>query len=395
MNPLRRAFINASDLAYRALIRPLTFQQSAQDAHHRVMEMLRRLDNTPLIPTTFAAIHRLSAEIQPVEVGGVHLPQPMILAAGFIKGDGFADETTALKAVSQGHNIIPGWRAMPALVGAAEFGSFTRWPRSGNSGTVIWRDTTSQSTQNRVGLKNPGALASAAFLSAGRTALPVHFGINIAASPSVDDLAQECNEMAEAISFFLEKAVFPKWFTLNLSCPNTDDDPKGNQTETRARRLCEAAIACIQHTNLSIPLWVKVSPDLSEEQYHILMGVFATAGVRAIVATNTLPHPRPDNPEHTGGVSGGKLYLAALKTAQVLAETKSRHGYSVDIVGCGGVLNGVSYQAYRSLGVEAMQYWSALVYRGPLAAAIIAQEAQFNEENSEHGHRQSSGQRTA
>ncbi len=379
MKLLRQAFLNASDLAYRALIRPLTFQQSAQNAHHQVMEMLRRLDNAPLIPTTLAAIYRLGAEIQPVEVGGLRLPHPMILAAGFIKGDGFADEATALKAVSEGHNIIPGWRAMPALVGSVEFCSYTRWLRSGNSGTVIWRDTTSQSTQNRVGLKNPGAQASAAFLSAGRAALPAHYGINIAASPGVDDLRQEYDEVAESISFFLEKAVFPKWFTLNLSCPNTDDDPKSKQTESRALLLCEAAVACIRRTNLSIPLWVKISPDLSENQYHVLMGVFETVGVRAVVATNTLPHPIPDNPERTGGIGGGKLYPTALKTARALTEIKSRNGYSVDIIGCGGVLNGGSYQAYRSLGIEAVQYWSALVYRGPMAAAIIAQEAQFSE----------------
>jgi dihydroorotate dehydrogenase len=47
----------------------------------------------------------------------------------------------------------------------------------------------------------------------------------------------------------------------------------------------------------------------------------------------------------------------------------------VDIIGCGGIQDGATYQEYARLGVKAMQYWTALVYRGPLAAAVILNEA--------------------
>jgi dihydroorotate dehydrogenase len=44
------------------------------------------------------------------------------------------------------------------------------------------------------------------------------------------------------------------------------------------------------------------------------------------------------------------------------------------VVGCGGVLDKPSWLAFSRIGVRAVQYWSALVYRGPLAAALIVNE---------------------
>jgi hypothetical protein len=36
----------------------------------------------------------------------------------------------------------------------------------------------------------------------------------------------------------------------------------------------------------------------------------------------------------------------------------------------------MTYRDFANLGVRVVQYWSAIVYRGPLAAALIAHEAQ-------------------
>ena len=50
-------------------------------------------------------------------------------------------------------------------------------------------------------------------------------------SPGVDDIAQQTQEILDSvIAFFTEHDIHPAWFTLNLSCPNTEDDPGGNQT---------------------------------------------------------------------------------------------------------------------------------------------------------------------
>jgi dihydroorotate dehydrogenase len=296
----------------------------------------------------------------------------MILAAGFVKGTGFADEQAALLAVERGDNIIPGWRTMPALVGQVEFGSFTRWPRLGNPGTVIWRDTTTLSTQNRVGLKNPGAAAAAAFLARHKAAIPPVFGINIAVSPGVSDPAQETQEAVESFDHFFTGGICPAWFTLNISCPNTEDDPGGHQTEERARNLCRAVVNRLADR---VPLWVKVSPGLSDEQYMALMRAFAETGVRGVVATNTLARPTLDDARVMAGVGGGRLHEYAVTAASILMREKLKYGYTVDVIGCGGVQDARTYRDFTQLGIQAVQYWSALIYRGPLAAAHILREA--------------------
>jgi dihydroorotate dehydrogenase len=297
-----------------------------------------------------------------------------MLAAGFVKGHGFADEEAAMEAVRSGVNVIPGWRAMPHLVGPVEFGSFTRYPRVGNDGTVLWRDPATRSLQNRVGLRNPGAEAAATFLARHRKHLPWCFGINIAVSPGQNDPDTAMREVLEAIEAFSRREVYPSWYTLNISCPNTEDDPGGRQTEEASRDLCAAVVRLLNSGEKPVPLWVKLGPDLAPEQYILLASVMHEVGVQAIVATNTTPMPAPDDPTVVAGVGGGRLYDKSLAVVKLLVEERHKHGYGYDVIGCGGVLDGSSYHTYQEAGAQAVQYWSALVYRGPLAAAVIAKE---------------------
>lgn len=408
---VRQGLLTLAALSYR-LARPLIFRLSAQQAHERMLWALRRADGQRWLIPLLGALRGLTLPPAPVQAGGALLESPLILAAGLVKGDGFVSEDQALAAVRAGHNIMPGWRSVPALVGLVEFGSFTRWPRPGNAGVVTWRDVSTRSTQNRVGLRNPGARAAAAFLAQRTKWLPRQFGINVAVSPGVSDAGQQTDEVLESLEAFLAAGVIPTWFTLNLSCPNTEDDPRGHQTADEARQVCSAVIALLQEAAASPerpfttegaastektqrtcaprphrsgdlpdrlsgripPLWVKVGPNLSDDQYRGLMRVFAETGVQAVVATNTLPWPAPDNPTLTAGVGGGRLHRRALEVVALLQAERTAQGYPVEVIACGGIQDGATFRAFARLGVVAMQYWTALVYRGPLAAALIAWE---------------------
>lgn len=376
MNSLTRAarslVLNTYDLAYERLARPVIFRRSAQDAHERMLVMLSRLDGARAAAWALGGLHALVAPPRPVTVGGVTLPSPLILAAGFVKGHGFADEDAARAAVVRGENIIPGWRTIPRLLGPVEFGSFTRWPRLGNPGVVVWRHPEAHATQNRVGLRNPGAQAVALFLARRAPDLPDVYGINVAVSPGVTDPAQEQREVIESIAAFLDAGLRPAWITLNLSCPNTEDDPGNRQTEEGTRALCQAVIA--QLTPQNIPLWVKIGPTLAEAQIRVLMRVFAETGVRAAIATNTLPMPAPTDPSLSAGMAGRLLHARALAVAGTLLDERAQIGADVHVIGCGGVEDGATARAFLRAGAAAIQYWSALVYRGPLAPALIAKE---------------------
>jgi dihydroorotate dehydrogenase len=108
----------------------------------------------------------------------------------------------------------------------------------------------------------------------------------------------------------------------------------------------------------------------------MLIQIFDEVGVKAIIATNTLGQPTPDDPSIQAGVGGGVLFKESLLAVTYLRSEKMQKNYSIDIIGCGGVLDGATYQDYRTLDVQAVQYWSAMIYRGPLAAAIIESELQ-------------------
>ena len=385
----KSVLLSSLDAAYQALNRGLLFRRSAQGSHDAIIGALRALDRAPLAQVIATALYDLSFSKTYTTVGGARLSQRLILAAGLVKGDGFADEESALTAAESGGNIIPGWGILPALAGAVEFGSFTRQPRLGNAGTVVWRNEASKSTQNRVGLRNPGARAAAIFLGKRRHKLPREFGINIAVSPGVDDIGWQTRDVVEALSFFLDAGVHPTWFTLNLSCPNTGDDPQGHQLEAETKQLCGVLVERLRAGDLEIPLWVKVGPGLAAEQYRSLMRIFHEVGVKAVVATNTLAQPSPDDEEVQAGVGGGELFPAALDAVRQLLAEKNRHNYGVDVIACGGILDGASLREYERLGIKAAQYWSALVYRGPFAAAIIESELARHESEYEAVQRES------
>ena len=371
----KAALLHAIAGASQMLNRAIMFRRSAQASHEVVLRLLRALDRVPHSAAIATALHRLTFSDKPREVGGASLSKRLILAAGLVKGDGFVDEAQALSAASdRRRNIMPGWRIMPALVGPVEFGSFTRYPRLGNTGTVVWRREETRSTQNRVGLRNPGARAAARFLCRRRSQLPKEFGINIAVTPGVEDIERQRRDVIESLGFFLEAGVHPRWFTLNLSCPNTDDDPLGHQLEAETRSLCGALVERLAQQDHDIPLWVKVSPGLAIEQVQTLMRIFEEVGVKAVIATNTLAKPSPSDRGLQAGVGGGDLLPGARDAVRQLIAEKSRTGIEVDVIACGGIVDGASLREYKRLGVNAAQYWSALVFRGPFAAAIIESE---------------------
>lgn len=343
------------------------------DAHAGTLSLLRGADAVAGATAMARLVNRLAFPTEPVRVGGVDLPYPLITAAGLVKGDGFATEDEALGAVRRGRDIVPGWRSLPALVGPVEFGSYTRHPRLGNRGRVLWRDADEGWMQNRVGLRNPGARAAAAHLARNAADLPPTFGLNLAVSPGVTDVARSRDELLEAARFFgtafagLEAG--PSWLTLNLSCPNTEDDPRGTQSAELARVLCETLAVAVDR-----PLWVKIGPDLSDAQLAALVDVFASTGVRAVVATNTWAQSVAHG-QGTAGVSGSRLRPRALDTVMRLKRAIDGSGAALDIVGGGGILEGADLRAFRDAGAAAAMLYTALVLRGPLAGALILREA--------------------
>ena len=375
---------------FYSFLNRVVFGLSGQLAHDKLINFLRPLDRNSICDTNCSCDSSQRLPGRPTKVGGVALSQSLIAAAGLAKGDEFKDEATAMIAVAdKSQNIIPGWRIVPTLIGPMEFGSFTRYPRVGNTGTVMWRLADSRSLQNRVGLKNPGARAAAKFLGARKHQLPAEFGINIAVSPDVVDVDRQEKEVIESLEFFLDEGVLPYWFTLNLSCPNTEDDPKQHQLEAETRQLCSGFINSLQARSLTYSA-------LGQGQSRSGRGTISSAGSYMSRSWREsdrrhqyIGKAQPRDPKLTAGVGGGELFDSSLAAVRHLRAEIVRINSSLDVIACGGILDGESFQAYRALGIRAAQYWSALVYRGPLAAAVIESELAEYEYEREALHRES------
>ncbi len=359
----------AGEAIYRVL-RRLLFARSADEAHRLIIRRLGALDRRSGLCRAAARYRLRSAS--PAQVGRVSLESPLILAAGLVKGEGFATEDGAMRAVEEGRNVIPGWRSVAALLGPVEMGSFTPYPRLGNTGQVLWRDTANHSLFNRVGLRNPGAAAASAFLAGRSDDLPDVYGISLASDPDQTDPIRRNDEVAEAARLFHEAGLRPAWTTVNISCPNVPQGYEHAALPEEVNRLCRAVRGELAEETA---LWVKVGPDVGEGRYGAIAQAAVEGGAEAVVATNTAPG-QLSGTEIGVGVGGASLHARALAAVQELASARRQLRLDFEIVGCGGVLDGPSFQDFRARGAAAVQYWSALVFRGPTAPALILSESQ-------------------
>ncbi len=311
------------------------------DRHDSLLRMCRALGSL-LLPQA------------PVQVGGVHLPQPFILAGGWLKGQGYTCEIEALTHVVRDAVFLPGWRTLPLLVGPVEFGSFNRWPcRPFNP------------SSNQVSSGNPGIRAATIFLSRHPAQLPATYGINIAPTSVPGDTEAMRQETIESLAFISAAGLEPSWITLNVAHIMTP--PK---SVTMVQDLLQAAR---QTLPAPIPLWLKICPGLTASRYRELLDLCDACNVSAIIATDVLF--QTDSNGLPANVNGRALAPLAYQAQMILATLKRSHGHSVDLVACGGIGEGRDLHRLQRLGIQAWQYHSALLYRGPLAGPLMWWEA--------------------
>ena len=333
-------------------------------AHKTAIRWLRFMDSHPYLLSTIEK--NLPQEKYPTKAGGVNLVNPLIVAAGLVKGDGFGDEAEAMKAVTEKRNIIPGWRSVPALSGAVEMGTFTPSPRIGHNGTTMWRDTKAKTLYNSVGLRNPGARAVSVFLSERQDYLPSIYGISLAADPDETNLLKKCQGIGSAAKWFADAQLRPSWITINFSCPNIT-----RYLNKSAKLASDMIDAVREELPEEIPLWMKISPDMTYSECEKMVEVFESGNISAIVAGNSYSVRTPSHVAvlEKAGISGANLKHSALKNVRFLSKITD-----IDIIGCGGILNGNDMLDFKDAGAKAFQYWSALVFRGVNAGNQIIRE---------------------
>ena len=324
---------------YSAL-QPLLLRLEAERAHGLTLKLLSAAH---LLGVLQLALPR--PVLRPVEVMGLRFANRVGLAAGFDKNAACVDALGQL-----GFGFI-------------ELGTVTPKPQPGNPRPRVFRIPQAQAVINRMGFPNEGvaALSVRLRLRRFRGICGVNIGKN-AATP----LEQAEQDYAACL-----RAVYPHadYVAVNVSSPNTAG-LRDLQQEGHLRPLLEGLLEqrsrlAIEHGR-RVPLLVKLSPDLTDEQLVAATAVIRELRIDGVIATNTTTQ-RPTVSalpvaQQAGGLSGAPL-LALATTA--VRKLRAQLGPQVAIIGVGGIGSAAGAREMLAAGADLLQLYTGLVYRGP------------------------------
>jgi dihydroorotate dehydrogenase len=272
-----------------------------------------------------------------LDLAGLALPNPVGLAAGYDKNAEALDPLTR------------------AGFGFVEVGAATPLPQPGNPRPRLFRLSEDRAAINRFGFNNEGAEAIAARLRARPRGIPV--GLNLGANKESADRVGDFSRVLRLCGAHVDFA------TVNVSSPNTER-LRDLQGAAALKAVLKGVMAARADLPRPIPVFVKIAPDLTEEELEEIAAVTLASKIDGIIATNTTLSRsglRSSRAAEAGGLSGAPLFE---RSTRVLARlSKLTHG-TLPLVGVGGV--GSAEQAYAKIraGATAVQLYTAMVYDG-------------------------------
>jgi dihydroorotate dehydrogenase len=321
------------------VIKPLLFRMEAEAAHELTTRMMRVTHSLGLLG------REAIVDGPPVSVMGLSFPNRLGLAAGMDKSAAAVDAWSKLG------------------FGMVEVGTLTPRPQTGNPKPRLFRLPEHRALINRMGFNNPG-IHSAVERLRHRQAKAV-VGVNIGKNFDTP------NETAVEDYLICLRATYDvaDYVAVNISSPNTKG-LRDLQSENAIRSLLIAVRAEQEtlkgKTGRTVPVVVKIAPDLTGDEISDLVRVFNEVGVDGVIATNTTidhhsvrPHKFADE---IGGLSGEPVRK---RSDEVLTAFRAGLRPEIPLIGVGGIVTGADAAEKRRLGADLVQVYSGLVFRGP------------------------------
>jgi dihydroorotate dehydrogenase len=346
---------------YLELVRPRLFRKDPEVIHEEMISLLSGMGSWTLSRAALKVLTKTRGKR--VRIAGIDFPSRVGLAAGLDK-----DGAACLSWAGLGF-------------GFAELGTVTAFPQPGNDKPRIFRAVESQGLINRMGFNNAGAAAMAQTLDAAgvyrgnrRTGIP--FGISIGKSKIV----KVRNAVEDYLTSLTLLAPHADYLAINVSSPNTPG-LRSLQDADALRGLTTALVERAGQLDSAqpVPIFVKVAPDLSEEQLGEVVAICEQTGVSGLIATNTtlsrdgLVGADQALAEQAGGLSGRPLTARAHEVVGYLAANTG-----LPIIGCGGVMNPADAKALFSAGASLVQLYTGFIYGGPALPMRINAEDRRN-----------------
>ncbi len=275
------------------------------------------------------------------KVFGLDLPNPIAIAAGFDK-----DARVAQAVLNMG-------------CGFCEVGTLTPKPQKGNPKPRVFRLWQDRGVINRLGFNNGGHEAAYKRLQKHKGKGVV--GINIGANK---DSSDRSGDYVSGLKTFYDLASY---FTVNISSPNTPglrDLQAPGALDELLGRLMEARGELVAQGAPSIPIIIKISPDIAEDDIAPIVGRLVAHKVDGIAVSNTTlsrPDLTSDSSHEAGGLSGRPLFhRSTVMLARVYMETGGR----IPLIGIGGVDRGERAVEKIKAGATLIQLYTGLIYEG-------------------------------
>ncbi len=318
-----------------ALSRPLLFALPPEEAHELTLKSLEGgvypRDTTPNDPRCEMAI------------AGLVFPNPVGIAAGFDKDARVPDAVLGLGC------------------GYAEIGTVTPLAQSGNPKPRVFRLVDDKALINRLGFNNGGHMAAHARLAArAKTGI---VGVNIGANK---DSVDRVTDYVAGIHAFQDLASY---FMVNISSPNTTglrrlQDPAS--LDILLDRVMAARTHGVAQGKPKPPVFVKIAPDIGEDEIEPICRQLTSHGVDAIAVSNTtLSRPGlsvPAGGREAGGLSGAPLFH---RSTVMLARVYQTTAGQIPIIGIGGIDSPETALAKVMAGASLVQLYTGLIYEGP------------------------------
>ncbi len=334
------------DTVYRLLFDHVLRRMDPERAHRVAFRAIRAAGATPVLAP---ALRTLLAPppAAAVRAMGLEFPGPFGLAAGFDKD-------------------AVGVRGLTTLgFGFVEVGTVTAHGQPGNERPRLWRELDERALRNRMGFNNEGAAAVAARLRrlratpAGRRLV---VGVNIGKT-KVTPAADAPGDYATSAGLL---APYADYLVVNVSSPNTPG-LRDLQSVAALRPILVAvrqAADAARAGRPSVPLLVKIAPDLSDDDVDAVADLALDLGLAGVVAVNTtVAHHRGE-----GGLSGPPLLR---RGQEVVRRLRDRLGPDPVVIGVGGISTPADARAYLDAGATLVQGYTGFVYGGPLWASRI------------------------
>ena len=322
------------------ILRPLIFKFSPEVAHSLAIKALK-LNNIPyskpkdnhILETTFCE---------------KKLSSPIGVAAGFDKN-------------AEVYNPL-----FNLGFGFVEVGTITPKPQFGNPKPRVFRLEEDEALINRLGFNNSGSEQISQTIKENNK--KGFLGINI--GPNKDST----NRIDDYLICFRKFYNLADYITINISSPNTENlRDFHNQDELNS--LIDKLKNEKKELNSNIPLAIKVSPDLNDDQINEVSKIILEQEIGIIIVSNTTDRNRENlkniNKLEKGGLSGKpieKISNEAISKFYKILKDKTK------IIGVGGVSNGQDAFEKIISGATLVQLYTGMVYRGPRIASKISTE---------------------